>query len=187
METSNRRGAGTATQWYALQTKPRKELVVWRQVLAHNLEAFYPHLPVPAARSRNPILKPYFPRYLFVRADLERVGLSTFQHMPYATGLVCFGGEPAPVADALVQAIQHHVAELAAAGREPLYGLRRGDRVSICDGPLAGYEALFDGGFSGGERVRLLLLVLGQPAVSVKMSAAHIRWAKQPKTVYAQA
>ncbi len=184
METHNGPGIGATTRWYVLHTKPRKELVVWRQVLSHDLEAFFPQLPIPAAHSRHPIFKPYFPRYLFVRADLERVGLSTFKYMPYAIGLLCFGGEPAPVTNMLVASIQHRIAELAVAGRGPLDGLRPGDRVSICDGLFAGYEALFDTRLSGGERVRVLLQVLGRPAFAVEMSAAHI---KQPKTVYARA
>ena len=184
METHDGRDMGVTSRWYVLQTKPCKELVVWRQVLSHNLEAFFPQLPIPAVHSRSPIFKPYFPRYLFVRANLEHVGLSTFQYMPYAIGLVCFGGEPAPITDMLVASIQHRLAELARAGHGPLDGLRPGDRVSIGDGLFAGYEALFDTRLSAGQRVRVLLQVLGRPAIAVEMSAAHI---KQPKRIYAHA
>lgn len=173
-------------QWYALQTKPHKEMAAWHQLLARNLDTFYPHLPIPSARSQRETYKPYFPRYLFVRVNLALVGLSPFQYMPHVIGLVCFGGEPAPVADTLIQAIQRRVTATAAAGGELFDGLRRGDQVSICDGPFTGYDALFDARLSGGERVRVLLQVLGQQGIFLEMNAASIRRARRPQTASAR-
>lgn len=183
METHNSRSIGAKLGWYVLQTKPCKELVVLRQVLSHNLEAFFPQLQTPAPNARQPISKPYFPRYLFVRANLERIGLSTFQYMPYAVGLVCFGGEPAPLSDMVMEVIQHRLSKRALAVTERLNGLQSGDRISIGAGIFAGYEALFDRHLSSGERVRVLLQGLGRSALAVEMSAAHI---KHPKPVYPQ-
>jgi transcriptional antiterminator RfaH len=184
MEIHNGRNVDAKMGWYVLCTKPCKELVVLRQVLSHNLEAFFPQLHVLAPNSRRPVSKPYFPRYLFVRANLERIGLSTFQYMPYAVGIVCFGGEPAPISDMLVESIQHRIAKRALAGRGPLDGLQSGDRISIGAGVFAGYEALFDRCLSSSERVRVLLQVLGRPAMAVEMSAAYII---RPERVYARA
>ncbi|MGQ0605123.1 MAG: transcription termination/antitermination protein NusG [Anaerolineales bacterium] len=180
MDIGNRRSSGASIQWYVMETKPRKETVVWRQLLGHKLEAFYPQLPVGVSRNGGRVFKPYFPRYLFVWADLEQMGLSRFQHIPHARGLVCVGDEPAPVAEPLVRAIQQRVRDVSAGGA--VFGnLRRGDPVCISGGPFDGYEALFDAHLSGGERVRVLLQVLGRPSLAVLMSAAHILRAKQPR------
>jgi transcriptional antiterminator RfaH len=174
MDTIIGHRGGGLSPWYVLETKPHKEAVVLRQLLHHNLEAFYPQLRAELTRYRKSGLKPYFPRYLFVRADVKQIGLSRFQHIPHALGLVCVGSEPAAVADPLVRAIQHRIQELAAR-RTAGDGLRRGDHVTIRGGPFEGYEALFDVRVSGGERVRVLLQVLGRPSLAVEMSTAYIR------------
>ena len=84
-----------AANWYALRSKPRKEEVVWKQVRTQGFEAYFPRLRVNPVNPRSRKLRPYFPGYLFVYADLEEVGVSVFQWMPHSIGLVCFGGEPA--------------------------------------------------------------------------------------------
>lgn len=162
-------------QWYALRSKPRKEDVVWKQVQDRGFEAFYPRLRVNPVNPRSRKIKPYFPGYLFVRADIESVGLSTFQWLPHATGLVSFGGEPALVPDHLIHAIQKRVAEIAAAGGEVFDGLHHGDVVQINYGPFNGYEAIFDTRLPGTERVRVLLRFLTDRHVPVELDAAHIQ------------
>src|SRR5687768_6851823 len=99
--------------WYALRCKPRKEDVVWRQVRNQGFEAFYPLLRIQPVNPRSRKYRPYFPGYLFVRVDISEVGLSTFQWMPHAIGLVVFGDEAAVVPEYLIQAIQRRVEEIS--------------------------------------------------------------------------
>jgi transcriptional antiterminator RfaH len=161
--------------WYALRSKPRKEDVVWKQARDQGFEVFYPRLRVQPVNPRARKVKPYFPGYLFVRADLEAVGQSTFQWMPHSTGLVCFGGEPAPVPENLIHAIRRRVEEIAEAGGEVFDGLRQGDAVRISYGPFEGYEAIFDARIPGSVRVRVLLQLLNERRVPVELEAAHIQ------------
>ena len=147
--------------WYALRSKSRKEDVVWRQVLSQGFEAYYPRMRVHPVNPRARKIIPYFPGYLFVRMDLEAVGLSVFQWMPHTLGLVSFGGEPATVPDHLVYAIHKRVDEINVAGGEVFDGLKPGDTIWISDGPFRGYEAIFDARLPGSERVRVLLEFLG--------------------------
>jgi transcription antitermination factor NusG len=149
------------SNWYAVRSKPRKEEVVWRQILSHGFEAYLPRIRVHPVNPRSRKLKPYFPGYLFIYTDLEAVGLSIFQWMPHSIGLVAFGGEPAIVPDHLVQAIRKRVDEVNAAGGEVFDGLKRGDVVWINEGPFRGYEAIFDARLPGSERVRVLIEFLG--------------------------
>lgn len=166
--------------WYALRSKPRKEEVVWKQVNDRGFEAFLPRMRVNPVNPRARKLKPYFPGYLFVRADIDAVGLSTFQWLPHSTGLVSFGGEPAPVPDHLIIAIQKRVAEIAAAGGEVFDGLHQGDVVMINYGPFSGYEAIFDARLPGTARVRVLLQFLSDRHVPVELDSAHIHQKKRP-------
>lgn len=168
------------SRWYALRSKPCKEAIVWQQVQARGFETFYPRLRVRPVNPRARKVKPYFPGYMFVQADLDVVGLSTFQYMPYTMGLVCFGGEPAHVPEAAIHAIRRRVGEIAEAGGELFDGLKRGDPVWIQDGPFAGYEAIFDTQISGRDRVRVLLQMISGRNIKIEMCAAQIECKQRP-------
>jgi transcriptional antiterminator RfaH len=165
-----------AQHWYALRSKPRKEDVVWRQVRDRGIEVFYPRMRVQPVNPRARKIRPYFPGYMFVQVDLDQTGLSVFQWMPHASGLVLFGGEAALVPDNLIFAIRRRVEEIEAAGGEIFDGLKQGDMVVINYGPFEGYEAIFDARLPGSERVRVLLQLLSnQRRVPVELDAASIR------------
>jgi len=167
------------THWYALRSKPRKEDVVWRQTINQGYEVFYPRLKVKPVNPRSRKLVPYFPGYLFVKVDIDLIGISTFQWMPYTIGLVTFGDEPAIVPESLIYAIKHRVSEIIAAGGELFDGLNKGDIVYIEDGPFSGYEAIFDARIPGTERVRVLLRFLNDKRqVPVELKAGQIKRVK---------
>ncbi len=164
-----------ALHWYALRSKPRKEEIAWKQVKDRGFEIFYPRMRVNPVNPRARKLKPYFPGYMFIRVDLDEIGLSALQWMPHTLGLVSFGGEPAIVPDNLVIAIKHRVEEIAQAGGIVFDGLKKGDRVKIDHGPFEGYEAIFDTRIPGTERVRILLKLISERQVPVEMDASQIR------------
>jgi transcription antitermination factor NusG len=168
-----------ALNWYALRSKSRKEEVVWRQVRTQGFEVFYPRLKVQPVNPRSRRMKPYFPGYMFVFADIEQIGLSAFQWLPHSLGLVCFGDEPAIVPENLVHAIRRRVEDISAAGGELFEGLHQGDAIIISDGPFAGYEAIFDARVPGSERVRVLLQLLNsQRQVPLELTAGQIKQKK---------
>jgi len=161
--------------WYALRSKPRKEEVVCKQAHDRGVEVFLPRIRVHPVNPRARKVKPYFPGYMFIHADLGILGKSTFQWLPHSTGLVMFGGEPAVVPDNLIVAIRKRVEEVTASGGEVFDGLHQGDRVLITHGPFEGYEAIFDVRLPGNERVRVLLeLLSNQRRVPVEIEAAKI-------------
>jgi transcription antitermination factor NusG len=146
--------------WYALRSKPNKEEALWQEVLAQGLEGFYPQIHVHPVNPRSRKVRSYFPGYMFVQADLAEVGYSALAWMPHSNGLVSFGDEPATVPDTLILAIRRRVEQINAAGGELFEGLKKGDSVTVQEGPFAGYEAIFDARVSGTERVRVLLKLL---------------------------
>jgi transcription antitermination factor NusG len=169
-----------AKYWYALHSHPNKEEMLWQQLLAREIEVFYPRIPANPINPRARKIKAYFPGYLFVNADLERMGMSTFQWMPYATGLIMYGGEPATVPDALIYTVRQRVDEITRAGGLVLDAVKPGERVIIQDGPFAGYEAIFDLRLPGKERVRVLLLMLTRRSVPLELNAGQIK-KKKPR------
>jgi transcription antitermination factor NusG len=166
--------------WYALHSHPYKEDLLWKQVQALDIEGFYPRVRVNPVNPRSRKIRPYFPGYLFVRVDLQNVALSVFNWMPYSTGLVSFGGEPAVVSDSLVYAVKQRILQVEQAGGELFDGLHHGDPVIVQDGPFDGYEAIFDMRIPGSERVRILLKMLNDRNVPVELRAGQIRKTKKP-------
>ena len=166
--------------WYALHSHPNKEELLWQQLMAREVEVFYPRIPANPVNPRARKIKPYFPGYLFINTDLEQAGISVFRWMPYATGLVMFGGEPAVVPEALIYTVRQRVDEITRAGGEVLNEVKPGERVVIQDGPFAGYEAIFDVRLPGKERVRVLLQMLTRRSVPLELSAGQIQ-KKKPR------
>jgi len=164
--------------WYALRSKPHKESFLWQQMCARKIEVFYPRLKVQPVNPRSRKVRPYFPGYMFVQADLEQLGRSTLQWMPYSLGLVAFDGEPAPVPETLILAIQRRMAQIEAGG-EQLEGLQPGDPVLIRGGPFDGYQALFDARLPGNERVRVLLKLLRVQTKKLELPTGQIQQLKR--------
>lgn len=168
-----------AALWYVMRSKPRKEDVAWKQLRAKNIEAFYPRIRVHPVNPRSKKFRPYFPGYLFIKVDIEEIGVSTLQYMPHTLGLVSFGGEPADVPEALVMALKKRVEEINLAGGELFDELKAGDKVRIDSGPFEGYEAIFDGRLPGTERVRVLLQFLSDRRVPIELDASSIKQTKR--------
>jgi transcriptional antiterminator RfaH len=165
-----------ALEWYALRSKPLKEDLVWRQLNSKGIESFYPRIKVNPVNPRARKVKPYFPGYLFIRVNLDDVGISPLKWMPHTLGLVTFGEEPATVPEHLIKALEKRISEINEAGGAVLDGLSRGDKVWIHSGPFSGYEAIFDHRIPGKERVRVLLQFLGGPRkVPVELDVSQIQ------------
>lgn len=170
--------------WYAIHSHPNKEDLLWEQILNHGFETFYPRIRTHPVNPRSRKIRPYFPGYLFVHADLTATGLSVFQWMPYATGLVSFGGEPSIVPDHLIHGIRQRIGEIADAGGELFDSLKTGDAVLIRSGPFAGYEAIFDLRLPGSERVRVLLKMLSDRKIPLELDAGQIEKKALPRQPY---
>jgi transcriptional antiterminator RfaH len=169
--------------WYALQSKPNKEDALFEQLQNQGVEVFFPRIRVNPVNPRAKKVKAYFPGYMFVYTNLQEIGVSTFQWMPFARGMVVFDQEPATVPESLISAIRKRVEQVNAAGGEVFEGLHKGETVVIQDGPFAGYEAIFDLRLTGSERVRVLIKLLSQRQVPVELGVGQIRRNNRKKKI----
>ena len=145
------------------------------QLELRKIEAFAPHIRVQVVNPRARKVRPYFLGYIFVRADLEEMGLSTLQYVPGSAGLITFGGTPASVPEGLIHAIRQRVEEINSAGGELFEALKSGETVLVHSGPFAGYEAIFDVRLPGTERVKVLLKLLQNRKMLIELSGGYVR------------
>lgn len=164
--------ANSQPQWYVLHSHPNKEQYLWSELVARNMEVFYPYLRVKPVNPRSKKIRPYFPGYLFVYTPLDLVGESTFKWMPHTYGLVCFGGAPVPVPETLIIELKRRIEQCNA--REEKLEYHRGDSVEVIPEMFSGYEAIFDSQLPGTERVRVLIKMLNDRQVIVELNKEQI-------------
>jgi transcriptional antiterminator RfaH len=162
------------SHWYVLKVKRFKERPVCERLQERDIELYYPTLKVKPKNPRAAKERPYFPGYMFVRADLEELGGNAFSWVPGTRGLIRFGGEPAVVPEHLIAELKRRLAQIETEGDLILDGLKKGDRVRIVSGPFEGYEAIFDARVPGKERVQVLLAFLSSHPQPVKLDPDDI-------------
>lgn len=149
--------------WYAIHTKPRQEELAQTSLQREGIDTFYPKL-----RRRRTIRRvrrwttgPLFPCYIFARFD-PNVSRRLVRYANGVTNVVSFGGQPAVVDDAVVQAITAHAEDDVVTVAPPKFHV--GDMVEIQDGPLRGFQGIFERAMSDSERVVVLLQTIASAA-----------------------
>jgi len=156
--------------WYAVSTRSRHEKRVADQLRERKLEPF---LPLYQAERRwsdrtRKVLLPLFPGYLFVRISWsERLRVLSLSGVVRFVG---FGGQPAPVGESEIEALQNALRNQISI--EPHPYLKVGCRVRVKSGPLQGAEGILRRKKSATRLVLSLDLIMR--SVSVEISSADI-------------
>ena len=160
-------------QWYVIQNKYQKESNLYQLLRVKGFEVFYPRLRVNPVNPRAKKERPYFPGYMFVRADLKTVQMNTFQRMPNAIGLVTFGGVPATIPDHVIDTIRKNVEDLDVEDQTG-QKFRQGESVKVLKGPFSGYEGIFDKSLAGETRVQILLSLLDNKKIMLELASTDV-------------
>lgn len=160
-------------RWYLLQCKPREAFRALEHLGNQGYEAFLPTLRREVMRRGKPAVavEPLFPHYLFVSLSEVADNWGPLRSTRGVARLVTFGGQPLPVADAIVAGLQAREAKHGMDAAEPLF--RPGQALAITEGALAGLEAVFAAS-DGAERV-VVLLTLMQQQVSVSLPRSIVK------------
>jgi transcriptional antiterminator RfaH len=149
--------------WYALYTKPHRELGVQRFLLSRGIETYLPTLIERSKGSpRREQQRPFFSCYLFAHLDLSTMAVSWVNSSPGVHRVVSFGDQPVVVPDQVLQYLQQRLARVDSRDYYRGLPLRPGDRLRVTKGPLKGMEAIFDQRLSSGDRARVLVEMLGR-------------------------
>ena len=148
--------------WHAVMCKPRREALVEANLVNQGYRVCLPRLATQRRRDGKWVdsVEPLFPRYLFVAAGREQQGFAPVRSTLGVSGLVRFGGQPATVAEEVVEALRgRQDPATGACARRRLFA--RGAAVEFRDGPFAGLDGVFDVE-AGEDRVFVLLEFLGK-------------------------
>ena len=158
--------------WYAVHCHPFAELRAAAALESHLGVSVY--LPETGQRINGQVRRiAFFPRYLFVRANLHVVTVSRINATPGVLRLIAFGDIPQPISADIIESIRERVDRLNAQGGLPRYIFRPGDATYFRGGQLRGLEAVFVRSMKSNTRARVLMMFLGQPS-EVEVETDHL-------------
>jgi transcriptional antiterminator RfaH len=161
--------------WYAVYTQPNAELKAAEHLARQGYSAYLPRYRryVRHARTRALVLRPLFPRYLFVGLDRLVQHRRPIRSTVGVVALVSSADEPVPVAAEIIDALRR---EESAGGFDlvsPVQRLNPGDNIRVTQGPFADLMGSLVG-IADHERVFVLIDLLGRsvratvPALAVE-------------------
>ena len=157
--------------WFAVQAKPNAAHIAACNLVRQGFEVFLPleRFTLRRGRSLVPVLRPYFPGYLFVGFDPAIAPWRAIRSTQGVIRLVSFGTTPAPVDTKLVEELK-----LVCDNEGIIHAhldAQPGDPLRVVEGPLTGLIGKLER-MAPQERAWLLLEVMGQPTrVSLPVTA----------------
>jgi len=160
--------------WYCVRTQTKREHIAAGQLgRLEDVEVFCPRIRFQRKTKRGKVWfeEALFPGYLFARFDFNK-NLRTISGTVGVRGLVRFSGVCAHVPDFVVEALRTEMADgPVILIKDP--ELKAGDRAVMVDGALRGLPALITQVLPGGERVKILMEMMGT-AVEAEVSMAAL-------------
>ena len=152
-------------RWYAVAARHRHEATARFNLERQGFAAYLPRYRKRRIHARKVdwIDAPFFPGYLFVSLDLDRDVWRPVLSTVGVRSIVSNMGLPVPVPEMVISEIRDREDEEGYVKVNHTSGLRRGDRVEISAGPLAGTFGLFDS-LRDSEKVIVLLNLMGRLA-----------------------
>ncbi len=151
-------------QWYLVHTRPRQEQRALENLTHQGYACYLPLLAAERVRQGALTLvhEPLFSRYLFIclETSLSGKSWSPIRSTLGVSRLVSFGGEPARVDAALIEALREQDRRLS---EQPRRLFHPGDHVQIRQGPFAGLQAIYQMP-SGENRAMVLIEILSRPS-----------------------
>lgn len=162
-------------RWYVAYTQPQAELRAVGHLRRQRLDAYLPlcrrirrH-----ARRDETVLRPLFPRYVFVALDLDVDRWRSVNGTVGVSRLVCHGERPAPLPDGVVEGLRDGEIDEGIVPLSRLVLFDRGARLRVLHGAFAGQTGIYQA-MTEAERVVLLFDLIGhQVRVAVPVHAVE--------------
>lgn len=154
-------------RWYVVITQPNNEARAQENLQRQGFSVYLPRYRRTRkhARKTESVLRPLFPRYLFVGLDLARDRWRSVQSTFGVQGMVKVGDRPSAVPEAVIAAIQEREGDdgLVQLGA-PI--LPKGTKVRVLDGIFEDAVGVFER-VADRQRVAVLLQLLGREVMAL--------------------
>jgi transcriptional antiterminator RfaH len=162
-------------RWYVVHTHAHCESKAAIHLRRQAYTVYLPHLQkkIRHARRLSLVGRPLFPRYLFVRLDIEQAPWRAIRSTIGVAGLVSTSDRPAPVPVGIIEQIQASEDADGIVRLPTADHFRNGQLVEITDGAFDGLQGLVES-TTDEERVTLLLNLLGRE-IRVRVSPEMLR------------
>jgi len=152
--------------WILVYTKPKQEQRATDNLNNQGFKTFLPLISSSNRGEKLKILKPVFPRYIFVQVDLKSENWNSIKSSYGVSGIVMFGDEFTPISYEIIQSLKSKLDAKDVYEQKVLdIDFKEGDKLTIKEGKFAGIDAIFLSKKSK-DRVRLLLNLLNTKIVS---------------------
>ncbi len=151
--------------WLCVRTQPKREHIAARQLdLLDGVEVFAPRIRFKRRMPRGKVWfeESLFPGYIFARFDLPM--LRAVSSAVGVRGLVRFAGEYAAVPESIIEMLRTDSQEPIVIQEESR--VKEGDETIVAEGSLMGLSAVITQVMPGGERVKVLLDMMGTAVVA---------------------
>jgi transcriptional antiterminator RfaH len=162
-----------STRWYVIQTRPCNEYRAENNLTNQGIETFLPLLETFQYFHEKMVqkIKPLFPNYLFANLDID-VHYCRVKWTRGVNKILGVGNEPIPISGKVIQTIKAQRGENNFVKLDD--GLEKGNIVQFTSGPFKDLMGVFDKKMSDGNRVRVLLSLIGVD-VPVQVSRYQIK------------
>jgi transcriptional antiterminator RfaH len=157
------RRMGYGARWFAVCCKPRQELVAQENLLRQGFHVYLPRIRLKRRRRGQwlDVIEVLFPRYIFIRIDPVKNSIAPVRSTCGVVGLVRFGGQPAVVADEVMDALLQREDANSSLHQDSRPLFCTGEPVRLVEGAFAGMKGVFVQE-DGEKRVIVLLELLGK-------------------------
>jgi transcriptional antiterminator RfaH len=163
-----------AQHWYVVHTQPHKEVHADLHLRRQGFTTYLPRYLRSRrhARKTEAVVRPLFPRYLFVALDMARDRWRSIQSTVGVSHLVLAGEEPLWVPDGVLDEIRARETTEGYVTLGLPVGIGPGSRVRLIDGLFADAKGVLER-IADDRRVAILLELLGRE-VRVFVPAASV-------------
>ena len=163
------------SNWYLVYTKPNQERRAYSNLVNQGLEVFLPQICVlgKTTTKTKKTLVPMFPRYLFVRINIQQDNWPVLRSTKGVNHLVTFGDLPAIVPIDVINLLKFFCTEEGVINQDKLSKqFIKGELVYIDDGLLAGHEAIFL--HQNSKKRVMVLLELADKETTIQIPSDHL-------------
>jgi len=150
-------GTNNETYWFLLYTKPHQEDRAKKNLENQQFITFLPKIATQDLKKKSTIIKPLFPRYLFVILDINSNKLQAVKFTKGVSHIVMFGEKLSLITDRSIKILKSKLDnEFIFYPKTVTRDLKKGDCVHITRGKFSGLDAIFLT-HKPKERIRVLL------------------------------